>query len=66
MIKIKKLSKSNVPTLLVTFQGLIDSHTHPIWQGDRINEFKMKVIFFYIILLLKIKNSSLVKSDLFD
>jgi hypothetical protein len=23
--------------------GLIDSHTHPIWQGDRINEFKMKV-----------------------
>lgn len=23
--------------------GLIDSHTHPIWAGDRINEFKMKV-----------------------
>ena len=25
------------------FPGLIDSHTHPIWAGDRINEFKMKV-----------------------
>lgn len=23
--------------------GLIDSHTHPIWEGDRVNEFKMKV-----------------------
>ncbi len=23
--------------------GLIDSHTHPVWEGDRINEFKMKV-----------------------
>jgi len=23
--------------------GLIDSHTHPIWAGDRINEFKMKL-----------------------
>lgn len=24
--------------------GLIDSHTHPVWAGERINEFKMKVI----------------------
>jgi imidazolonepropionase len=23
--------------------GLLDSHTHPIWSGDRINEFKMKL-----------------------
>ncbi|CAF0868479.1 unnamed protein product [Brachionus calyciflorus] len=23
--------------------GLIDSHTHPVWEGDRINEFKMKL-----------------------
>lgn len=23
--------------------GFIDSHTHPVWSGDRINEFKMKV-----------------------
>ncbi len=23
--------------------GLVDSHTHPVWEGDRINEFKMKV-----------------------
>ena len=23
--------------------GLVDAHTHPVWDGDRINEFKMKV-----------------------
>lgn len=23
--------------------GFIDSHTHPVWEGDRINEFKMKL-----------------------
>lgn len=23
--------------------GLIDSHTHPVWAGERINEFKMKL-----------------------
>lgn len=23
--------------------GLVDSHTHPVWEGDRINEFKMKL-----------------------
>jgi imidazolonepropionase len=23
--------------------GLVDSHTHPVWSGDRIDEFKMKV-----------------------
>ena len=33
--------------------GLIDSHTHPIWEGDRVNEFKMKV-----------KSKSLIKAFL--
>lgn len=30
--------------------GFVDSHTHPVWEGDRINEFKMKVnwIIFFI------------------
>lgn len=23
--------------------GLVDSHTHPVWEGDRISEFKMKL-----------------------
>lgn len=23
--------------------GFVDSHTHPVWEGDRINEFKMKL-----------------------
>jgi imidazolonepropionase-like amidohydrolase len=23
--------------------GFVDSHTHPVWVGDRINEFKKKV-----------------------
>jgi imidazolonepropionase len=30
------------------FPGLIDSHTHPVWAGDRINEFKMKVSQFFL------------------
>ena len=24
--------------------GLVDAHTHPVWAGDRVNEFAMKVI----------------------
>lgn len=24
--------------------GLIDAHTHPVWAGDRVHEFSMKVI----------------------
>jgi len=24
--------------------GLIDAHTHPVWAGDRVHEFAMKVI----------------------
>jgi imidazolonepropionase-like amidohydrolase len=23
--------------------GLVDSHTHPVWSGDRCPEFKMKL-----------------------
>ena len=23
--------------------GFIDAHTHPVWAGDRVNEFSMKV-----------------------
>ena len=25
--------------------GLIDGHTHPVWAGDRVHEFAMKVYF---------------------
>ena len=30
--------------------GLIDGHTHPVWAGDRVHEFAMKVSFniFYL------------------
>ena len=24
--------------------GLVDAHTHPVWEGDRVHEFAMKVI----------------------
>ena len=24
--------------------GLVDGHTHPVWAGDRVHEFAMKVI----------------------
>ena len=23
--------------------GLVDAHTHPVWAGDRVHEFAMKV-----------------------
>ena len=23
--------------------GLVDAHTHPVWLGDRVHEFAMKV-----------------------
>ena len=32
--------------------GLIDGHTHPVWAGDRVHEFAMKVslnIFYFIL-----------------
>ena len=25
--------------------GLVDAHTHPVWAGDRVHEFAMKVSF---------------------
>lgn len=30
--------------------GLVDAHTHPVWAGDRVHEFAMKVtvvLFFF-------------------
>lgn len=27
----------------VVVPGLVDAHTHPVWAGDRVNEFAMKV-----------------------
>ncbi len=24
--------------------GLVDAHTHPVWAGDRVHEFAMKVL----------------------
>lgn len=24
--------------------GLVDAHTHPVWAGDRVHEFSMKVL----------------------
>ena len=28
--------------------GFIDSHTHPVWEGDRVHEFQMKVYFQFL------------------
>ena len=28
----------------VLLPGLVDAHTHPVWTGDRVDEFAMKVI----------------------
>ena len=30
-------------TDLVIFPGFVDAHTHPIFAGDRVHEFRMKV-----------------------
>ena len=27
----------------MTLSGLIDGHTHPVWAGDRVHEFAMKL-----------------------
>lgn len=29
--------------------GLVDAHTHPVWAGDRVHEFAMKVSFFSVL-----------------
>ena len=31
----------------VLLPGLVDAHTHPVWAGDRVDEFAMKVIVLY-------------------
>ena len=28
----------------VVLPGLVDAHTHPVWVGDRVHEFAMKVL----------------------
>ena len=33
--------------------GLVDAHTHPVWAGDRVHEFAMKVSKTANILLVK-------------
>lgn len=35
------LAVINCCKLLVS--GLVDAHTHPVWAGDRVHEFAMKV-----------------------
>ena len=43
--------------------GLIDGHTHPVWAGDRVHEFAMKVclnifsLFFIILSVYFLKNT---------
>ena len=32
--------------------GLVDAHTHPVWVGDRVHEFAMKVFFWFSNVLL--------------
>ena len=32
-----------VNLFLIVKIGFVDSHTHPIWEGDRVHEFQMKV-----------------------
>ena len=29
---------------LAVVPGLVDAHTHPVWEGDRVNEFALKVM----------------------
>ena len=33
--------------------GFVDAHTHPVWAGDRVHEFAMKVYFNYTIILIR-------------
>ena len=45
--------------------GLIDGHTHPVWAGDRVHEFAMKVgciiyiLIFYSIYIWKHKDGDI-------
>ncbi|XP_059165218.1 probable imidazolonepropionase [Physella acuta] len=43
-----KYAKSDVETVIdatgkCLLPGLVDAHTHPIWEGDRVHEFAMKL-----------------------
>jgi hypothetical protein len=29
--------------LILSITGLVDAHTHPVWAGERVHEFAMKV-----------------------
>ena len=49
--------KCDFVCFLNLLSGLIDGHTHPVWVGDRVHEFAMKVkkaegIFFHFYLLI--------------
>ena len=42
--------------------GLIDGHTHPVWAGDRVHEFAMKVCLIIIFIILEGLTYKLVKN----
>ncbi len=43
-IQLHNIMVSIFKNLLVS--GLVDAHTHPVWAGDRVHEFAMKVKMF--------------------
>ena len=42
--------------------GLIDGHTHPVWAGDRVHEFAMKVCLIITFIILEVLRYKLVKN----
>ena len=42
--------------------GLIDGHTHPVWAGDRVHEFAMKVCLIITFIILEVVRYKLVKN----
>ena len=42
--------------------GLIDGHTHPVWAGDRVHEFAMKVCLTIIFIILEGLSYKLVRN----
>ena len=36
-------SRIDLSLISSQFSGLVDGHTHPIWSGDRVHEFAMKL-----------------------
>lgn len=59
----------SVSSVIFPLVGLVDAHTHPVWEGDRVHEFAMKVrTNLYLLRCCMLKNSQcFVKynSDLF-